>query len=89
MELTGKCKNDFLNHINKKELDFYLYSQNTQLRLIVKWFNEINIKMTFYKSKLGGCMVHYSNEFSGAKFTSQEIKESAIFQANNIYNGSL
>lgn len=85
--MEGKAKEAF--EITLKNLNaFYKLSERYKNRKIIEFFNNIGIKMTFRKAKLGGCMCYFSNEFDdiGIGYNSEEIRVKAIKKAVEIYN---
>jgi hypothetical protein len=91
MKLTGKCKEDFLKEYNKSEIHFNGHSLNYKYKLIIEFFRSKGVNITFKKSKLGGCLLYFSNEFEGigVGWNLQDIKEKSICVANKNYNDRL
>lgn len=85
MELTGKCKEDFEASI-EDIIKFNKLSNVSKNRKIIKWFESIGIKLTFYKSKLGGSTCYFSNEYCLMGWNYEDYLDKAIKKANEIYN---
>ncbi|WP_395762360.1 hypothetical protein ACH34C_07070 [Elizabethkingia anophelis] len=85
--MEGKAKEAFegtLKNINS----FNKLSEQYKNRKRIEFFNNVGIKMTFRKAKLGGCTCYFSNEFDdiGIGYNSEEIRVKAIKKAVEIYN---
>lgn len=88
MWLTGKCKEDFLRHYGKSEVRFNSHSLKYKNKLMIDFFKLKGISISFNKSKIGGCLLYFSNEFKeiGVGWNLQDIQEKCICRANKIYN---
>ena len=87
-KLTGKCKDDFLENYKRSETSFNSHTLRYKNKLIINFFKLKGIIITFRKSKLGGCLLYFSNEFEGVGvgWSLLDIQEKSISKANEIYN---
>lgn len=86
MKLTGKCKEEFLKYINKSGIDLNKYGEKYKNAIIINWFKRNGIDIIFSRSKLGGCMVYFSNLSDEAGLDIIDIQNKTILRANELFN---
>lgn len=89
MELTGKCKDDFLNSLNISEQNLLFgYSEIEINALIIEFFDSVGIIIQILTDEEQGgfeFIINYTDDLINYK-TRQEATTEAIKKANEIYN---